>query len=63
MARLPFIAERFGEKALVRLYGAMSGQHGLAPATHWGVTISELAEAWRDYSRRELGEGAGVPLR
>ncbi|MEU7987850.1 hypothetical protein AB0B56_23550 [Streptosporangium canum] len=43
-----YIAERFGEKALVRLYGSDVGSAlGLSPA--------ELTAAWRDHLRRELG--------
>ncbi|MFF5204763.1 hypothetical protein [Streptosporangium sp. NPDC000396] len=42
-----YIAERFGEKALVRLYGSDVG--GVL-----GLSRAELTEAWRDYLRREL---------
>ncbi len=42
-----YIAERFGERALVRLYGSDVGSTlGLSPA--------ELTAAWRDHLRREL---------
>ncbi|MEU0487045.1 hypothetical protein ABZ260_48810 [Streptosporangium sp. NPDC006013] len=42
-----FIAERFGEKALVRLYGGdVTGTLGLSPA--------QLTVAWRDYLGKEL---------
>ncbi|MET8046953.1 hypothetical protein ABZU75_05080 [Streptosporangium sp. NPDC005286] len=42
-----FIAERFGEKALVRLYGGdVTGTLGLSPA--------QLTVAWRDYLEKEL---------
>ena len=42
------IAERFGEKALVRLYGS-------GVWTTLGLSQATLIEAWRDYLRRELG--------
>jgi len=42
-----FVAERFGEKALVRLYGSDVGSAlGLPPA--------EFTTSWRDYLREEL---------
>ncbi|MBB2911881.1 hypothetical protein FHS43_003161 [Streptosporangium becharense] len=42
-----FIAERFGERALVRLYGNDVG-------STLGLPEAGLTEAWRDYLRREL---------
>ncbi|GAA2890876.1 hypothetical protein GCM10010517_55150 [Streptosporangium fragile] len=42
-----FVVERFGEKALVRLYGSDTG-------TTLGLPEAELTEAWRDYLRKEL---------
>ncbi|MEU0520201.1 DUF4157 domain-containing protein [Streptosporangium sp. NPDC006007] len=43
-----YIAERFGERALVRLYGSDVG--GVL-----GLSRAELTAAWRDHLRRELG--------
>lgn len=42
-----YIAERFGEKALVRLYGSDTG-------STLGLSRAELTAAWRDHLRREL---------
>jgi hypothetical protein len=42
------VAERFGEKALVRLYGSDVG-------STLGLSAAEFTRAWRDYLRRELG--------
>ncbi|MFJ2029245.1 hypothetical protein [Streptosporangium sp. NPDC087985] len=42
-----YIAERFGEKALVRLYGSDVG-------STLGLSQAELTAAWRDHLRREL---------
>jgi hypothetical protein len=42
------VAERFGEKALVRLYGSDVG-------SALGLSEASLVGAWRDYLRRELG--------
>lgn len=43
-----FVAERFGEKALVRLYGN-------EVESTLGLPAAEFTEAWRDYLRGELG--------
>ncbi|MEU4833985.1 hypothetical protein [Streptosporangium sp. NPDC023615] len=43
-----FVAERFGEKALVRLYGSDVG-------STLGLSAAGFTRAWRDYLRRELG--------
>ncbi|GAA3421382.1 hypothetical protein GCM10018952_67820 [Streptosporangium vulgare] len=42
-----FVAERFGEKALVRLYGSDVG-------STLGLPVAEFTGAWRDYLRKEL---------
>ncbi|GAA3118459.1 hypothetical protein GCM10017600_35430 [Streptosporangium carneum] len=42
-----YIAERFGERALVRLYGSDVG-------SVLGLSRAELTAAWRDHLRREL---------
>ncbi|WP_326821289.1 hypothetical protein [Streptosporangium sp. NBC_01756] len=42
-----YIAERFGEKALVRLYGSDVG-------SALGLSQAELTAAWRDHLREEL---------
>ncbi|MGJ6961492.1 hypothetical protein ACSDR0_06230 [Streptosporangium sp. G11] len=42
-----FVAERFGEKALVRLYGSDVG-------STLGLPVAEFTAAWRDYLREEL---------
>ncbi|WP_329092815.1 MULTISPECIES: hypothetical protein [unclassified Streptosporangium] len=42
-----FVAERFGEKALVRLYGSDVG-------SALGLPVAEFTGAWRDYLRKEL---------
>ncbi|GAA3010865.1 hypothetical protein GCM10017559_36770 [Streptosporangium longisporum] len=41
------VAERFGEKALVRLYGSDVG-------STLGLSAAEFTRAWREYLRREL---------
>ncbi|GAA3149067.1 hypothetical protein GCM10010466_44990 [Planomonospora alba] len=42
-----YVAERFGERALVRLYGGDA-------ETVLGLTAAELTAGWRDYLRRVL---------
>ncbi|GAA3426587.1 hypothetical protein ACWDTT_18685 [Streptosporangium sandarakinum] len=43
-----YVAQRYGERALVRLYGSdVGGVPGLSPA--------EFTAGWRDHLRRELG--------
>ncbi len=42
-----FVAERFGEKALVRLYGS-------DVESTLGLPVDEFTRAWRDYLREEL---------
>lgn len=44
-----FIAARYGEESLVRLYGDVRGVKAL------GVTEEDLTARWRDYLREQLG--------
>ncbi|MBG0829355.1 hypothetical protein HS041_16430 [Planomonospora sp. ID67723] len=43
-----YVAERFGERTLVRLYGGDVG-------TVLGLTPAEFTAGWRDYLRKEIG--------
>jgi hypothetical protein len=48
------IAERFGEPALVKLYGEVR-EHGLDGAlTTLGLSVASLTADWRQYVRKEL---------